>query len=59
MKPNEHSIAEAVRVEYNEDSGALYIVFHVTDEEFKNQIRKDWMKDIELKIFGRKLFKKE
>ena len=50
-----HTIAVAVRVEQNFESNELFLVFEVVDEEFKKQIKENWMADIELKIIGRKL----
>lgn len=43
-------IAEAVRVEYEEGTGKLYIVFEVKDEKHKQDIRKNWTKDIEYRL---------
>ena len=34
-----HVVASAVRVEHEEDSDALFLVFEVTDEKFKQQIK--------------------
>jgi len=43
-------VAEAVRVEYEEQTGRLYIVFEVKDEKYKQDIRKNWTKDIEYRL---------
>lgn len=50
-----HVVAKAVRVEHEENSDRMYLVFEIIDEKFKKEIRDDWMKDIELKIVDRKL----
>ena len=43
-------VAEAVRIEYEEKSGKLYIVFEVKDEKYKQDIKKNWTKDIEYRL---------
>lgn len=52
-------VAEAVRIEYEEKSGKLYIVFEVKDEKYKQDIKKNWTKDIEYKLVDRLLIKEE
>ncbi len=53
------TVAEAVRIEYEEKSGAVYLVFEITDEDFKKRIKKDWTSDIELQLDNKKLILKE
>lgn len=48
-------VGEAIRVEYDEKSGKIYLVFEITNEKYKQNIKKDWTKDIEFKIIDRKL----
>lgn len=48
-------VAEAVRLEYEERTGELYIVFKVKDEHYKNEIKKNWTKDIEFRIIDKSL----
>jgi hypothetical protein len=43
-------VAEAVRIEYEEKSGKLFIVFEVKDEKYKLDIKKNWTKDIEFRL---------
>lgn len=43
-------VAEAVRIEYEENTGKLYIVFEVKDEKYKQDIKKNWTKDIEYRL---------
>ena len=50
-----HTVAKAVRVEHDMDTDTIYLVFEITDEKFKQSIKKDWLKDIELKVKGRNL----
>jgi hypothetical protein len=45
-----HEVATAVRVESENKTGKIYIVFEITDEKFRHQIKTDWMQDIDLKI---------
>jgi hypothetical protein len=53
------TVAEAVRIEYEEKSGAVYLVFEITDEDFKKRIKADWTVDIELELEDKKLLLKE
>lgn len=48
-------VAEAVRIEYEEKTGKLYIVFEVKDEQYKQNIKKNWTKDIEYRLVDRTL----
>ncbi len=57
MKPNEQVVGEAVRVEYEEKSGELYIVFKITDEQYKHTLKRDWTKDIEFRVIDKLLVK--
>ena len=56
MKSSNYKIvAEAVRMECDQNSGELFIVFQVIDEDFKKRIKDNWMEDIDLELVGRKL----
>ena len=50
-----HPVAQLVRVERGKTSGALYIVFEVTDEKFKKKLEKDIMADVDLEMDGKYL----
>lgn len=50
MKPYEEIIAEAKRIEYDDQTGQLFMVFEITNEKVKQKIRIDWTKDIEFKL---------
>ena len=50
-------VAEAVRIEYEEKSGKLFIVFEVKDEKYKQDIKKNWTKDIEYRLVDKFLIK--
>jgi len=57
MKPNEQIIGEAVRIEYEEKTGKLFIVFEIRDEKQKQDIKKNWADDIEYKLIDKSLVK--
>jgi hypothetical protein len=50
MKQDEQIIGEAVRLEYEEKTGKLFIVFEIRDEKHKQDIRKNWVNDIEFRL---------
>lgn len=50
-------VAEAVRIEYEENTGKLFIVFEVKNEKFKQDIKKNWTQDIEYKLVDKTLVK--
>ncbi len=52
-------VAEAVRIEYEEKSGKMYIVFEVKDEKYKQDLKKNWTKDIEFRLVDRALVEAE
>ena len=55
MKNYEEVIGEAVRIEYIENEGRLFIVFEITDEKHRQDIKCNWYHDIEYRIVDRKL----
>lgn len=59
MKPSEQIIGEAVRIEFEEHSGRLFIVFEVKDEKYKQDIKKNWTNDIEFRLVDKLLVKEE
>ena len=48
-------VAEAVRVEYDEETGKLFLVFEVKSEKYKRDIKTNWTKDIEYRLVGKNL----
>ncbi len=52
-------VAEAVRIEYEEKTGKLFIVFEVRDEKYKQDIKKNWTKDIEYRLVDKSLVENE
>jgi hypothetical protein len=57
MKSFETIIAEAVRIEFEEKTGKLYIVFEVIDEKYKRDIKTNWTADIEFRLVDKLLIK--
>jgi hypothetical protein len=57
MKNYETIIAEAVRIEFEEKTGKLYIVFEVIDEKYKRDIKTNWTADIEFRLVDKLLIK--
>ncbi len=55
MKNYEEIVGEAVRIEYNESTGKLFLIFEITNEKFKQVIKKDWTNDIEFKLKNKSL----
>ena len=43
-------VAEAVRLEHDPKTDTFYLVFQITDEKFRNKIKKDWTQDIDLRV---------
>lgn len=59
MKPNERVVGEAVRIEYDEKTGKLFVVFEIRDEKYKQDMRKNWTNDLEFRLVDRNLVKNE
>jgi hypothetical protein len=59
MKPDEEVVGEAVRVEYTEHDGKLFLVFEITNEKYKQDIKLNWIKDLEYKIVDKSLVRNE
>jgi hypothetical protein len=57
MKPH-NTVARGIRMEVDPNTGDLYLVFKIIDEDFKQRVREDWSRDVELKILGRVLVEK-
>ena len=54
-----HTVAKFVRMEHDQDTDSIYLVFKVTDERFKQKIQRDWEDDIPLKMINDRLVKFE
>ena len=57
MSQMHHVVAKAVRVEHEETSDKIYLVFEIVDEKFRKEIRDNWTKDVDLKLIGKNLVK--
>ncbi len=55
MKNGQHIVGEATRIEVENYSGKLFIIFEITDEKYKQEIVKTWTDDIEFVIIDKKL----
>lgn len=55
MKNYEKIVGEAVRIEYDEQNGKLFIVFEIVDSQSKQDIKKNWTDNIEYKIIDKNL----
>ena len=49
------SVATAVRVEHEENTDTVYLVFKIIDDKFKAKIKGNWTQDIDLKLVNKKL----
>jgi len=60
MSKNEQNevLAEAVRVEVDDNNGDVFIVFKAKTEKFKREIKEKWVEDIEFKVINKKLYQK-
>lgn len=52
-------VAEAVRIEVEDKTGKVFIVFEVKNEKMKKNIIKNWTKDIEYRLIDRSLVEEE
>lgn len=57
MKSDEEIVGEAIRIEVDEATGKLFLVFEITNEKYKQDIKKNWYKDIEYKMIDKLLVK--
>lgn len=58
LLPNQ-VVAEMIRMEVNQHTGQLYLVFEVRDLTFKQEMLKDWTQDFELQVTDKKLIYKK
>lgn len=59
IKMQNKVVAEAIRIEYEEQTGKLYIVFEVKDEKYKQDLKKNWTEDIEFRLIDKLLVKED
>jgi len=55
MKQLKNVVAEAVRVEKEDNTGKVFIVFEITDPKLKKDIKTNWVEDIEFRIIDKSL----
>jgi hypothetical protein len=55
MKATEEVMGEAVRVEVEEKTGRLFIVFEITNEKYRQEVKNNWTNDIEFRLIDKKL----
>lgn len=58
-KGTHHTVAVAVRVEHIPDTDRVFLVFEIIDERFKQNIKSDWTKNIDLELKGKELISYE
>jgi len=59
MKNYEKVLAEAIRIEHDQQTDDLFIVFKILDPMFKQNVKKNWIEEIEYKIVNKFLMEKE
>ena len=59
MKSYEEVVGVACRIEFEEKTGKLYLVFEIKNEKFKKSIKENWTDDIEYRLVDRSLMLNE
>jgi hypothetical protein len=59
MKNYEVCIGEAIRIEVDESTGKLFLIFEITDPKHKQEIMKTWTEDLEFRLINKQLIKEE
>lgn len=59
MKSDEEIVGEACRVEVEESTGRVFIVFEIKNEKYKQDIKRNWTKDLEFKLIDKNLVTNE
>ena len=55
MTPFQKEIGNAVKVEVDDLTGEVRIIFVITDPSWKERIKKEWINEIEFEIKNKKL----
>jgi len=50
MEKYEQIIGEATRMEYDNTTGKLFLVFEIVNEKMKQKLKDDWTQDIEFQL---------
>lgn len=48
--PKYRTVAHAVAYECDEEKGEYFLIFRITDEAFRQKIKKKWQEEIELEL---------
>ncbi len=59
MKTYEKILAEACRIEVEEKTGRVFLVFEILDEKMRQDVKKNWTNDIEYRLIDKKLVEGE
>jgi len=59
MKTYEKILAEACRIEVEEKTGRVFLVFEILDEKLRQDVKKNWINDIEYRLIDKKLVEGE
>ena len=52
---NLETVAKAIRVEIDENTGEVCLVFKITDSILKKKVREDWLCNLEFIMVGKEL----
>lgn len=52
-------VGEACRIDFEESTGKLFLIFEITNEKYKNLIKTNWVEDIEYRVVNKKLILEE
>jgi len=55
MKNYQEILAEICRIDIEESTGRVFLIFEVKSPKFKEEVKKNWTQDIEYKIIDKKL----
>lgn len=57
MSKKYHTVARAIRLEYDEETDEAYLIFKIIDPKFKKNIREEWVNDDNFKLIKKDLVK--
>jgi hypothetical protein len=55
VKADEEIMGEAIRIEFSEQDGKMFLVFEIIGEKQKQFVKKTWTQNIEYKIINKSL----
>jgi hypothetical protein len=50
-------VAKGIRFEINPDTGVMYLIFEITNEDYKQYVYKNWSTNHDLELDGKNLLK--